>query len=325
MSRVLITGITGFVGSHLADYILATEPGTEIYGLIRWRSPLDNIRHILDKIILLQGDLNDLGSLERTLGISWPDRIYHLAAQSLVPYSYYAPTSTLQTNIIGTSNLLQACLQITPHPLIHICSSSEVYGNPEITPITESAPLQPLSPYGVSKAAMDLMAYQYYQSYGLEVVCTRAFTHTGPRRGDCFVASAFAKQVAEIEADLKPPVIQVGNLNSVRTWCDVRDMVRAYTMIDRCVTGEAYNIGGDTTATVHDVLYMLLELSSAVPVSVREDSRLLRPSDVTMQIPDSTKFREATGWSPQIPLEQTLQDLLDYHRVRVHDYSNYTQ
>lgn len=319
--RVLITGITGMVGSHLAEYILAEHPGVEVHGLIRWRSPLDNIRGILDSVRLHEAELRDLHSLVRLLGEIRPERIFHLAAQSYVSASFRAPADTLHTNVIGTTNLLDAVRISGIDPLVHICSSSEVYGqvNQNEVPIRETNELRPASPYAVSKVGEDMIAQQYFFSYGIRTIRTRMFTHTGPRRGDVFAESAFAKQIAEIEAGVRPNPMRVGNLNSVRTFADVRDAVRAYwLLLERCPPGEVYNIGGERTLLVGEMLEMLKEMAHC-PIEHEIDRALVRPSDVTLQIPDTAKFRAATGWRPRIPLEQTLADLLTYHRARVEE------
>jgi GDPmannose 4,6-dehydratase/GDP-4-dehydro-6-deoxy-D-mannose reductase len=307
------------VGSHLAAFLIAEHPGTEVHGLVRWRSPLDNIRSILGGVTLHQGDLRDLNSLVAVLRKVMPDRIHHLAAQSYVDASFAAPADTLHCNVIGTVNLLDAIRIAGINPRVHICSSSEVYGQvlPDEVPITEATPLRPASPYAVSKVGEDMIAYQYGLSYGLDLVRTRMFTHTGPRRGDVFAESSFAKQIAEIEAGKKTGPVRVGNLDSVRTLADVRDAVVAYKLLlDKCPAGEVYNIGGQETMTVGDILETLKSLAK-VPVTHEVDPARLRPSDVTLQIPDTRKFRAATGWEPKIPARQTLSDLLDYHRARV--------
>ena len=307
------------VGSHLADYILAEHPGAEIHGLVRWRSPLENISHILSRLHTHQGDLRDLNSLIIILKEVRPDRIFHLAAQSFVPMSFTAPADTLHTNIIGTTNLLDAVRHAGIDPLIHICSSSEVYGQVEKDelPIKESNPFRPASPYAVSKAGEDMIAQQYFLSYGIKSIRTRMFTHTGPRRGDVFAESAFAKQIAEIECGVRANPVKVGNLDSIRTLADVRDAVQAYwLLLEKCEPGEVYNIGGDETMTVGDILETLKGMASC-PIEHEVDPALFRPSDVTMQVPDVSKFRDATGWRPQIPAAETLRDLLDYHRRRV--------
>jgi GDP-mannose 4,6-dehydratase len=319
--NVLITGITGMVGSHLAEYILRDHPDVRVHGLVRWRSPLDNIRGVLDQVTLHQGDLRDLNSLVELMRKVKPARIFHLAAQSYVSVSFVAPADTLHCNVIGTTNLLDACRITGIDPRIHICSSSEVYGQvrEDEVPIRESNPLRPASPYAVSKVGEDMVALQYFLSYGMKLIRTRMFTHTGPRRGDVFAESAFAKQVAEIEAGVRPNPVKVGNLDSVRTLADVRDAVRAYwLLLEKCTPGEVYNIGGVETMTVGKVLELLKGMSSKHIEHVVDPS-LLRPSDVTLQIPDTTKFRTATGWVPEITVEKTLRDLLDYHRRRIRE------
>lgn len=317
--KILITGITGMVGSHLAEYILADHPGVEVHGLIRWRSPLDNIRQILPHIHLHYAELRDLNSLIVLLNKVKPEKIFHLAAQSFVTTSFDAPADTLHTNIIGTTNLLDAVRITGIDPTIHICSSSEVYGQvtAEELPIKENNPFRPASPYAVSKTGEDMISLQYFLSYGIKTIRTRMFTHTGPRRGDGFAESAFAKQIAEIEAGIKTDSVKVGNLDSVRTFADVRDAVKAYwLLLEKCTPGEVYNIGGDRTMTIGDMLEMMKGMATC-PINHEVEPALLRPSDVTLQIPDISKFQNATGWKPEISVEQTFQDLLDYHRHRL--------
>lgn len=321
INRVLITGLTGFVGSHLADYILATCPEVRIVGLLRWRSPRDNISHILDRLTLEPGDLLDQSSLRSVLSRQRPDVIFHLGAQSYVPFSFDAPLATLEANVLGTCNLLEAvkALRLADgyDPIIHVCSSSEVYGQVKAdeVPIREDNPLRPASPYAVSKVGEDMLAYQYWLSWQLRTIRTRMFTHTGPRRGEVFVVSTFARQIAMAEAGLGSPVVKVGNLDSIRTFLDVRDAVRAYwQLVTRCPPGEVYNIGGVETMTVREMLEKLLRLSTRTDISVETDASRLRPSDVTLQIPCIDKFTEVTGWKPEIKFEQTLRDTLEYWR-----------
>jgi GDP-mannose 4,6-dehydratase len=314
--KVLITGITGFVGSHLADFVDGLNEGHEIHGLCRWRSPRENLSQVYNRIRMLEADLCDMGSLIRHFEAVRPDVIFHLAAQSYVLTSFNSPVHTITTNIIGTTNLLEAVRITGIDPVIHICSSSEVYG--QVTeadiPIRESCPFRPASPYAVGKVGEDMVAFQYWVSYKIRTIRTRMFTHTGPRRGDVFAMSFFAKQVAAAELGLAKPVIRVGNLKSVRTFCDVRDAVRAYwIMVSKCPPGEVYNIGGNRTMTIGDALDILLTFSK-VRCEVKVDPQLLRPSDVTLQIPCFDKFRDATGWQPEIPPEKTFSDLLDYWR-----------
>lgn len=314
--KVLITGITGFVGSHLAEYVLGLNDGHKAYGLCRWRSPRDNLTNIYNKITLLEADLCDLSALIRHLKATKPDVIFHLAAQSYVLTSFNSPIQTLWANVIGTTNLLEAVRITEIDPVIHICSSSEVYGqvSEADVPIKETCPFRPASPYAVSKVGEDMAALQYWISHGIKTIRTRMFTHTGPRRGDVFAMSAFAKQVAAAELGLIEPIIYVGNLKSVRTFCDVRDAVRAYwLLVNKCEPGEVYNIGGNQTMTIGEALEILLSFSKT-KLEVKVDPELLRPSDVTLQIPCIDKFRNETGWEPVIPLEKTLEDMLSYWR-----------
>ncbi len=316
--KALITGITGFVGSHLAEYILHEHSSVEVFGIKRWRSPKDNIRGILDKVTLLDCDLRDLSSLITVLTNIKPDVIFHLAAQSFVTTSYTAPVDTMECNIIGTTNLLEAIRFAKINPVVHICSSSEVYGqvDKKDLPIREDCPLRPVSPYAVSKVGEDMLGYMYWQAYGIKTLRTRMFTHSGPRRGEVFVDSFFSQQVARIELGIQEPVIRVGNLDSVRTFADVRDTVRAYWLLtQKCPPGEVYNIGGDITMTIREMLDMLLGMTSYKgKIEVRVDPALIRPADVTLQIPCADKFKAATGWSPSIPYKQTLQNMLEYWR-----------
>lgn len=314
--KVLITGITGFVGSHLAEYLLRLEEKHEIFGLCRWRSPRENLANVYDKISLIDADLCDLSALIRHLEAVKPKVIFHLAAQSYVLTSFNAPIQTLWSNVIGTANLLEAVRITGIDPVIHVCSSSEVYGQvgENDIPIRETCPLRPASPYAVSKVGEDMVAFQYWVSHRIKTIRTRMFTHTGPRRGDVFALSFFAKQAAAAEQGLKEPVIQVGNLKSVRTFCDVRDAVRAYwLLVNLCEPGEVYNIGGQRTMTIGEALDMLLSFSR-VKLEIREEAKLFRPSDVTLQIPSTEKFKAVTGWIPEIPFEKTLEDMLNYWR-----------
>lgn len=317
--RILITGITGMVGSHLAEFSLREHADVEVHGLVRWRSPLDNIRSILSDVSLHQAELRDLNSMIQLIDKVAPDRIHHLAAQSYVTTSFSAPADTLATNVIGTVNLMDAVRTCGLDPLIHICSSSEVYGQVTAAevPIREDNPLRPASPYAVSKVGEDMAGLQYFLSYGLRTLRTRMFTHTGPRRGDVFAESAFARQIARIEAGIDSGPMRVGNLDSIRTFLDVRDAVRAYwALLDHGVPGEVYNIGGTRTMSVGDMLEILKGLSKATVEHV-VDQGLLRPSDVTLQVPDVSKFQDIADWEPRIAIEQTLADLLDYQRERV--------
>jgi GDP-4-dehydro-6-deoxy-D-mannose reductase len=314
--RALITGMTGFAGSHLAEYLLAEHPGVEVYGTHRWRSRMENVEHLRSKVKLLEADLRDYTSMHSALERSRPDVIFHLAAQSFVPSSWTAPNDTLTTNVSGQTNLFEAVRSLRLDPVIQIACSSEQYGLvlPGETPIKETNPLRPLSPYAVSKVAQDYLGYQYFQSYGLKVVRTRGFNHTGPRRGHVFVTSNFCSQVAAIELGLQEPVIRVGNIDAIRDFTDVRDMVRAYWLaVTKAKPGEVYNIATGNGIVIREMLERLIALAN-VEVKIETDPERLRPSDVEVLIGDASKFKADTGWEPRIPFDQTLRDLLDYWR-----------
>ncbi|MCI8320708.1 MAG: GDP-mannose 4,6-dehydratase [Lachnospiraceae bacterium] len=333
--KALITGITGMVGSHLCDFLLENTDW-DVYGVCRWRSPLDNVEHLLervnhkDRVFFEYADLNDQVSLITVLQSVKPDYIFHLAAQSYPLTSFTAPVDTLNTNILGTCRLLESVRLMMEQdgaykPVVHVCASSEVFGKipkekkPE-TGIHEECPFHPASPYAISKVGTDLLGRYYAEAYKMTVMTTRMFTHTGPRRGDVFHESTFAKQIAMIEEGLIEPEVKVGNLKSLRTYADVRDAVRAYYMLVTMdpVPGEYYNIGGSYTCEVEDTLNTLISLSTAKDkIKVVTDPERLRPIDADLQIPDCRKFKEHTGWEPQIPYEQTMEDLLNYWRGRV--------
>ena len=316
--KVLITGISGFAGSHLAEYFLA-EGKHEIFGAIKWRSDRQNISHIQDRIHLFECDIKDAFAMKTIITEIKPEQIFHLAAQSYVSFSWRAPQETLITNIIGELNLFEAVRQVKIDPLIHIAGSSEEYGMvvPEELPITEANALRPLSPYGVSKVTQDLLGYQYFKSYGMKIIRTRAFNHTGPRRGTVFATSNFAKQIVEIEKNKRDPVIYVGNLEAVRDFTDVRDVVRAYALsLERCDPGEVYNIASGKGRKIRDMLDMLVALSNA-DLKIEQDPTRLRPSDVELLIGSSEKFQKKTGWKPEIPFDKTMKDLLDYWREKI--------
>jgi len=315
--RVLITGISGFVGSHLAELLL--EQGMEVYGTIRWRSKLDNIIHIQNKLKLIETDIKDAHSMQKTIDDVEPDYIFHLAAQSFVPTSWKAPSETVGTNILGTLNLFEAIRNSNVDPRVQVAGSSEEYGKvlPDELPIKETNPLRPLSPYAVSKVATDLLGYQYHQSYGLKIVRTRAFNHTGPRRGEPFVTSNFAKQVAEIEKGLKEPVIHVGNLTAHRDFTDVRDIVNAYWLsVHKCKFGEVYNICSGVARGIQSVLDLLQDMTD-LKIEVKQDPDRMRPSDVEILKCDCSKFKKRTSWEPKIAFKDTMRDLLDYWRKLV--------
>jgi len=318
MMRVLITGITGFAGSHLAEYLL-TKKNIEIYGVERWRSKTENIDHIKSKIKLHECDVRDYSSVRKLLETIKPDRIFHLAAQSFVPTSWHAPAETLNTNIIGQLNLFEAVRHIGINPFIQIAGSSEEYGMvaKKDIPITENVLLKPLSPYAVSKVGQDLLGYQYYMSYNLNIIRTRAFNHTGPRRGEPFVCSNFAKQIAMIEKGIQEPVIHVGSLDAVRDFTDVRDIVKAYWLsVEKGKPGEVYNICCGKGYPIKEVLNMLLSFTEK-KIKIERDEKRMRPSDVPLLTGNYAQFEELTGWKPEIPFETTLEDTLNYWRVKV--------
>lgn len=333
--KALITGITGMVGSHMADYLLkCTE--WDIYGVCRWRSPMDNVSHLFEyankneRIYFDYADLNDEISLIRVIKKIKPDYVFHLAAQSYPLTSFIAPIDTLNTNILGTCRLLEAIrLEMEEDenykPVIHVCASSEVFGKipqekkPE-TGIHEECPFHPASPYAISKVGTDLLGRYYAEAYGMTVMTTRMFTHTGPRRGDVFHEATFAKQIAMIEKGEIEPIVHVGNLDSLRTYADVRDAVRAYYMLVTInpISGEYYNIGGSYTCTVGETLQTLINMSpSKDKIEIEVEEARLRPIDADLQVPDTRKFKKHTGWEPQVSYKKTMEDLLNYYRKRV--------
>ena len=326
-TTAFITGITGMVGSHLADYLIA-HTDWDIVGLCRWRSPLDNLVELVprinrrDRIRLVYGDLRDEHSINEAVRLSVPDYVFHLAAQSFPRTSFDAPLDTLETNIQGTARVLESVKRWAPKAVVHVCSSSEVFGRvpKEKLPIDEECSFHPASPYAISKVGTDLVGRFYAEAYGMTVMTTRMFTHTGPRRGDVFAESTFAKQIAMIERNLIPPVVKVGNLQSLRTVADVRDAVRAYYMLVTVnpIAGAYYNIGGVHSCTVGDILDTLKSFSPLEnDIKVEVDPDRLRPIDADLQVPNTAKFEKHTGWKPEIPYETTLRDLLDYWRERI--------
>ena len=332
MTKALITGITGMVGSHLADFLMENTDW-EIYGMCRWRSPLDNISHLIEdinnkkRVHLVYGDLRDTMSIDHVFEEVKPDYVFHLAAQSYPKTSFDAPLDTLDTNIQGTARVLEAIRKHCPKAIVHVCASSEVFGRVKKEKlaqmggvINEECTFHPASPYAISKVGTDLIGRYYAEAYNMTVMTTRMFTHTGPRRGDVFAESTFAKQIAMIEAGLIPPVIKVGNLDSLRTFADVRDAVRAYFMLVTInpIPGQYYNIGGAYTCKVGDMLNFLLSLSPMKDqIKIEVDPERLRPIDADLQVPDTRKFKEHTGWQPQISFEKTMTDLLNYWRERI--------
>ena len=313
--KVLITGATGFVGSHLVDY-LSKLPNIEIWGTKRRRSPLDNLQ---SPVNLIDCEITDYFNVTNVIGDLQPDRIFHLAAQSFVPLSWRAPDLTIQVNVLGTLNLLEAVRNLSPSTRVLIAGSSEEYGlvKPEECPITEDQPFRPQSPYAVSKVAMELLALQYVASYGLHIVTTRAFNHTGPRRGEHFVESSFCKQIALIEKGKQEPFILCGNLDAQRDYTDVRDIVKAYWLaLEKCPPGEPFNICSGRVRSVRDLYFKLVRMTNTAP-KVRQKPELMRPSDVPLLQGSYAKFKALTGWKPEIDWSKTLNDLLKYWREKV--------
>ncbi len=324
--RALITGITGMVGSHLAEYLIE-QTDWDVHGMIRWRSPLDNLETLIgrintkDRVFLHYGDLRDTLSVQDVVRKVRPDFVFHLAAQSFPRTSFESPLDTYETNIQGTERVLEALKTYSKDAIIHICASSEVFGRvpKEKLPIDEECSFHPASPYAISKVGTDLVGRYYAEAYGMTTMSTRMFTHTGPRRGDVFAESTFAKQIAMAEAGLIAPVIKVGNLDSLRTIADVRDAVRAYYMLVTVnpQAGAYYNIGGVYSASIKSILQTLIDMSTVKDLRIETDPDRLRPIDADLQVPDTRKFEAHTGWKPEILFETTMRDLLNYWRERV--------
>jgi GDPmannose 4,6-dehydratase len=322
-----ITGITGMVGSHLAEYLI-NNTDWDIIGLIRWRSPLDNISSLVEKINnkkrvkLVYGDIRDPLSIDEVIKNNKPDYLFHLAAQSYPLTSFTAPLDTLETNIQGTAIVLEALKKYSKDCITHVCASSEVFGRvtKDKLPIDEECTFHPASPYAISKVGTDLLGRYYAEAYDMKVMTTRMFTHTGPRRGDVFAESTFAKQIALIEKGFIEPVVKVGNLDSLRTIADVRDAVRAYHMLVTVnpSAGEYYNIGGTYSCTIGDILTKLISLSTKKDIiTIETDPDRLRPIDADLQLPDTTKFQKHTRWEPKIDFETTMSDLLNFWRDKI--------
>ena len=315
--NILITGITGSGGSYLAEYVLENHTDVNVWGLCRWHSTttLSNIEGIKDQINLRECDLLDISSIIRVLKESNPERIFHLAAYANVRKCFDTPLSVINNNIMGTANLLEAVRMVCPETTLQLCSTSEVYGHPIQTPMREDHPIQPVNPYSVSKLAQEGLGYAYCKSWGLNVIITRMFAYINPRRRDLF-ATAFARQIVEIEKGYRDIVIH-GNLESVRTLIDVRDAMETYWLACNCCeSGEAYNIGGNDVISVGDFLEKLKSLSN-VNIKSEQDPDLLRPVDITLQIPDTTKFNSLTNWKPRYSLEDSITFLLEHCRREI--------
>jgi len=316
--RVLITGITGLIGSHLADYLLELG-GIEVIGFKRWRSSDSNISHLRGRVRLLEGDIEDPYSIAGAIEQARPDRIFHLAAQSYPSESWAAPSTTLAANLGGTLNVLEAARRIVPQARIHVAGSAAAYGRIRLedVPISEDRPLRPVSPYGVSKAAAEMLGYQAVESYGQQVYLTRAFIHIGPRQDARPAAQTFARQIAEAEAGLRSPVIDVGNLHVQRDFIDVADGVRGlWALIEHGEPGQVYNVCSGRATSIRALLDIYLSLTTG-PFTVREDAARLRPADEPILQGNNRKLCSATGWQPVVPLEESARRILDYWRARV--------
>jgi GDP-4-dehydro-6-deoxy-D-mannose reductase len=316
ISKVLITGIAGSGGSYLAEYICQHHPDVEVHGLAYSRSTRRNLLEVASKVTNHEADLMDFGSVFAVLEKVRPDAIFHLAAFANVKASFITPNTFLSNNILGTSNLFEAVRLARLDPVIQLCSTSEVYGqvDPKYIPIKEDTPLNPASPYAVSKVAQDFLGWTYFTSYKMRIIRTRMFTYLNPRRTDLF-ASSFAKQVAWIEKGLQKELAH-GNLDSVRTIIDMRDAMKAYWYaVQHCRPGEVYNIGGTTTMTVGEFLEKLISISSS-KIPIRCDPNRLRPADVTLQVPCVEKFINESGWKPEYSFEDSLTNLLEYWREK---------
>lgn len=323
MKKVLITGITGFVGSHMADYLLG-RGDTEVYGLKRWHlSKMRNIAHLADKITLFDCDLTDPIGIRSIIDSLRPDVIYHLAAESFVSASWNHPSHYMDVNFKGTVNLLEAVRQNGLGARILIAGSGEEYGEvPESeVPITEETVMRPVNPYAVSKIAQDLIGYVYFRSYGLNVIRTRAFNHEGPRRDNVFGIPWYAYQIAMIEAEKQEKVVRTGHTNDKRNFTHIRDLVEAYWLAaEKCVPGELYLIGNESPESIHtfhEALQELLSMSTVKGIRTEVDAQFVRPTQVPRLIGSTEKFRKLTGWEPKISFTTILEDTLEYWRAFV--------
>jgi len=316
--KILVTGIAGFVGSHLVDYLLKKD-NLEIHGFIEEPFQSKVFKHIKDKINFYEVDIRDFNKVKNIIEEIKPDKIFHLAAQSSAAYSFQAPRQTFFINTEGFLNILEAVRLLKINPFIQIPGSSDEYGlvYEDELPVKETNPLRPLSPYAVSKITQDFLGYQYYKSYGLNIVRTRIFHQTGIRRPDKFVISSFAKQIALIEKGKKEPIIHVGNLDVTRDFLDVADVAAACCLaLEKGKPGEVYNICSGKGYKLKEILEMLFVLTDK-KIEIAQDPQRLRPSDIPIIIGDAAKFKKETGWQPQIPIEETLKNLLNWWRDNI--------
>ncbi|MBF0183144.1 MAG: GDP-mannose 4,6-dehydratase [Magnetococcales bacterium] len=322
--RILITGITGFVGSHMADFLLERMPDIELFGLKRWHlSRMDHIRHLLGKVTMIDCDLTDPIGTREMMDRVRPERIFHCAAESFVSPSWKHPSRYMTMNYHATVNLLDAIHTFGLPTLFHIPGSGEEYGeiNEDEIPIRPETVLRPVNPYAVSKIAQDLIGYVYYKSYGVKVIRTRAFNHEGPRRDKVFGIPWYAYQIACVEAGLQEPLLKVGHIDDQRNFTHVRDMVEAYWLAtEKCQPGELYLIGSeapDTIYTFRQALERLIEMSTVRGIRYETDAQYVRPTNVPRLIADTSAFRQITGWEPKIPFQQILDETLNYWRQQV--------
>lgn len=310
--RVLVTGATGLIGSHLIDYFLEKE-GVALWGFRRWRT--EPYRE--GEVRYVEGDITDYLCVADAIDRARPHVIFHLAAQSYTGPSFTAAKATWDVNVMGTIHLLEAVRRARSKPeVIVVAGSAAAYGDQDSFPTAEDAPFRPVSPYGCSKAAQDLVAYQYWRTYGLPVIRTRSYIHVGVRQGLHNAVQSFAQQLAQAELGLRPPVVYVGNLEARRDILDVRDAVRAFALLaEKGRPGEAYNICRGEAVRIGDLLATLLRMSPKA-VDVQRDRSRLRPTDPPLELGSCSKLVETTGWKPMIPIERTLEWILAWQRER---------
>lgn len=331
--NILITGFTGQVGSQMAEFLLE-RTDFNIHGMMRWQESLDNVYSMTQRInnnnrvFVVYADLNDYSSVYSALEDVRPDFIFHLGAQSFPKTSFDIPLETLQTNIIGTANLLESVRRLKEldgyNPVVHVCSSSEVYGKAPVgKKLNEDTPFHGASPYSISKIGTDYLGQFYGEAYGIKSFITRMGTHSGPRRSDVFFESTVAKQIALIEAGLQEPSIRVGNLSSVRTFQDARDAIRAYYLLaleseaGNVPCGETFNIAGQEAFNLPEIIDILCKMSTVSDIQVITDQSRMRPIDADYQMFDNTKIRSFIEWEPEITVKDMLSDLLNHWRNQI--------